>query len=192
MSIKATQITNNSTVCSTKVVQDYISENIWTPLYLSILSRISRWALNHPHHETNVNAQSMTTSRFCKINSLRPTPNRRRFADDIFKCILENENEWISPRISLKFVPKFRISNIPALVQIMAWRRPGDKPLSEPMMVSLLTHICVTRPKMYNFKVMNISLAKCYFHRISFFNSSEEDNNVHLVETLRGNTPKQI
>ena len=29
----------------------------------------------------------------------------------------------------------------------MAWSRPGDKPLSEPMMVSLLTHICVTRPQ---------------------------------------------
>ena len=29
----------------------------------------------------------------------------------------------------------------------MAWHRPGDKPLSEPMMVSLLTHECVTRPK---------------------------------------------
>ena len=29
----------------------------------------------------------------------------------------------------------------------MAWRRPGDKPLSEPIMVSLLTHICVTRPQ---------------------------------------------
>ena len=29
----------------------------------------------------------------------------------------------------------------------MAWRRTGDKPLSEPMMVSLLTHICVTRPQ---------------------------------------------
>ena len=26
----------------------------------------------------------------------------------------------------------------------MAWRRPGDKPLSEPMMIILLTHICVT------------------------------------------------
>ena len=39
------------------------------------------------------------------------------------------------------------INNIPALVQIMAWRRPGDKPLSEPMVVSLLTHICVTRPQ---------------------------------------------
>ena len=85
------------------------------------------------------------------VNSLRPTPNRRHFADDIFKCISENENELISPRISLKFVPKVRINNIPALVQIMAWRRPGDKPLSEPMMVSLLTHICVTRPQWVNF-----------------------------------------
>ena len=53
----------------------------------------------------------------------------------------------ISIKISLKFVPNGPINNIPALVQIMAWRRPGDKPLSEPMMVSLLTHICVTRPQ---------------------------------------------
>ena len=81
------------------------------------------------------------------INSLRPRPNRRHFADDIFKCIFENENEWISPRISLKFVPKVQINNIPVLVQIMAWRRPGDKPLSESKMVILPTHICVTRPQ---------------------------------------------
>ena len=80
------------------------------------------------------------------INSLRPRLNRRPFADGIFKCIFLNENEWIWPRISLKFVPKVQINNIAALVQIMAWRRLGDKPLSEPMMVSLLTHICVTRP----------------------------------------------
>ena len=39
------------------------------------------------------------------------------------------------------------INNNPALFQIMAWRRLGDKPLSEPMMVSSLTHICVTRPQ---------------------------------------------
>ena len=50
------------------------------------------------------------------------------------------------------FVPKVRINNIPALVQIMAWRRPGDKSLSEPMMVSLLMHICVTRPQWVNWK----------------------------------------
>ena len=48
---------------------------------------------------------------------------------------------------SLKFVPAAPLNSIPALGQIMAWRRPGDKPLSEPMIVSLLTHICVTRPQ---------------------------------------------
>ena len=73
--------------------------------------------------------------------------NGRRFTDDIFKCIFLYENVWIPIWISLKFVPKGPINNIPALVQIMAWRRPGDKPLSEPMMVRLPTHICVTRPQ---------------------------------------------
>ena len=86
-------------------------------------------------------------SRPQSVNTLRPRQNGRHFADDILKCIFLNENAWISLKISLKFVPKVRINNIPALVQIMAWRRPGDKPLSEPMMVSLLTHICVTRPQ---------------------------------------------
>ena len=68
-------------------------------------------------------------------------------ADDIFKCIFMNENAWISLKISLKIDPKIQINNIPALVQIMAWHRPGDKPLSELTMVSLLMHICVTRPQ---------------------------------------------
>ena len=61
-----------------------------------------------------------------------------------------NENVWISIKISLKFVPEGPINNIPALVQIMARCRPGDKPLSEPMLVSLLTHICVTWPQWVN------------------------------------------
>ena len=81
------------------------------------------------------------------VNTLRPRQNGRRFADDTFKCIFLNENVRISIKISLKFVPKISINNIPALVQIMAWRRLGDKPLSEPMMVGLLTHIYVTRPQ---------------------------------------------
>ena len=66
---------------------------------------------------------------------------------DIFKRIFFNENVWSSIKISLKFVPKGPINNIPASFQIMAWRRPGDKPLSEAMLVSLLTHKCVTRPQ---------------------------------------------
>ena len=63
-----------------------------------------------------------------------------------FKCIFLNENLWILIKISLKFVPKGPINNIRALVQIMGWCRPGNKPLSEAVMLSLL-HICVTWPQ---------------------------------------------
>ena len=84
------------------------------------------------------------------LNTLRQRQNGRHFADDIFKCIFLNENVWIPIKISLKFVPKGPINNIPSLVQIMVWRRPGAKPLSEPMMVSLLMHICVTRSQWVN------------------------------------------
>ena len=48
-----------------------------------------------------------------------------------------NENFWILNKISLKYVPLGVIDNMAALVQIKAWHRPGDKPLSEPMVVSL-------------------------------------------------------
>ena len=81
------------------------------------------------------------------FNTLRPRQNGRLFTDDTYKCIFLNKNVRISITISLKFVPKGLINNIPALVLIMAWHRPGDKPLSEAMMVRSLTHICVTRPQ---------------------------------------------
>ena len=55
-------------------------------------------------------------------------------AEDIFKCIFLNEKICILIKISLKFVPNGPIDNNPELVQIMAWRRKGDKPLSEPML----------------------------------------------------------
>ena len=81
------------------------------------------------------------------VNTWRPRENGRRFADDSYKCIFFNEDFQIWNKISLKFVPKGQINKVPSLVLIMAWRRPGDKPLSEPMMARSLTHICVTRPQ---------------------------------------------
>ena len=95
------------------------------------------------------------------VNLLRPRQNGRHFADDIFNCIFLNENVWIP--ISLKFVPKVPINNIPALFQIMAWRCPGDKPLSEPMVVSLPTHIWVTRPQWLNVESPSTSSAPQYY-----------------------------
>ena len=57
------------------------------------------------------------------FNTLRPRQNCRHFPNNIFKCIFMNENVWISLNISLKFVPKVWINNIP---------------LSKPVMVILL------------------------------------------------------
>ena len=99
------------------------------------------------HGRFLVHGERPSPSLDSSLNTLRPRQNGRLFADVILKCIFLNEKVWISIKISLKFVPKRLIYNIPALVQIMAWRRPGDKPLSEAMMVSLLTHKCVARPQ---------------------------------------------
>ena len=105
------------------------------------------------------------------VNSLMPIQNGRHFADDIFNSIFSNENVWTTIEISLKFFPKGLINNIPALVQIMAWRRPGDKPLSEPVVVSLLTHICVTRPQWVNSScaIFFRGHVNMHLHFMSFF-----------------------
>ena len=50
------------------------------------------------------------------INTLRPGQNGRHFADNVFKCIFLSENVRIALKISLEFVPKVPITNIPALV----------------------------------------------------------------------------
>ena len=64
--------------------------------------------------------------------------NGRHFADDIFKCFFMNEKFCIAIQIPLKFVPEGPVYNNPALVEIIAWRRIGDKPLSEPMLTRFI------------------------------------------------------
>ena len=68
----------------------------------------------------------------CQMNTLRPWQNGRHFADDIFECIFFNENYCISIQISLKYVPRGPIINMPALVQIMTPRQTGFNVLSNP------------------------------------------------------------
>ena len=55
-------------------------------------------------------------------------------ADNIFNCILLNDNYRNPIKISQKYVPRGPIGNKAALAQVMAWRRTGDKPLPGPMM----------------------------------------------------------
>ena len=110
------------------------------------------------------------------LKTLRPWQNGRHFPDDSFKGIFLNENVWILMKISLKFVPKGPINNISALVQIMVWCRPGGKPLSEPVMVSLLTHICVTRPQwvkmwLISHGLLVIKIYCCIIYMIYWYDS---------------------
>ena len=119
---------------------------------------IDRWWYQHK-------LTSWYSSTRPNFNTLRPRHNGRHFADDIFKCIFLNENVWIPIKISVKFVSKGPVNDIPALVQIMAWRRPGNKPLSEPRLVSLPTHICVTRPQWVNGVYINYGMQSLIYAR---------------------------
>ena len=51
-----------------------------------------------------------------KLNTLRPRQDGRHFPDDTFEWIFLNENVEMSIKISLKFIPRGPINNIPALV----------------------------------------------------------------------------
>ena len=83
------------------------------------------------------------------FKTLRPRRNRQHFADNIPKGNFFNESALIEQIKSLKFVGT--TNNIVALVQIIAWSRPSDTLLFEPVIVSLLTHICVIQPQwIYN------------------------------------------
>ena len=67
----------------------------------------------------------------------------------VSKTTFSNAFSWMEMhefhlRFHWRLSLRFWINNIPALVQIMAWGRSGDKPLSEPMIVNLLSHVRIT------------------------------------------------
>ena len=91
------------------------------------------------------------------FNTLRPVQKGRHCADDISQCILFSENIWISIKIPLKFISKVPMHNIPSLIQIMAWRQSGDKPLSESIMIIFPMHIFVIRPQWIDGNIFSVS-----------------------------------
>ena len=66
---------------------------------------------------------------------------------DIFQTTFLKARYWMKMyKFRLRFLGRLFLG-VPALVQMITWRRAGDEPLTEPMMICLLTHICVTRPQ---------------------------------------------
>ena len=72
------------------------------------------------------------------INSSPPGQNDHYFADDIFICIFVKQRWCILIEVSVKLVLNGPIDNNPALVKIRAWRRIGNKSLSEPMLTGFI------------------------------------------------------
>ena len=78
--------------------------------------------------------------RSVDFNSSPSGQNGRYFADAIFRSIFVNEKFlYFFIKISPNLFPEGPMDNNTALVWIMAWRRIGDKPLSEPTMLTRFT-----------------------------------------------------
>ena len=117
----------------------------WYQLFIAVAHKgaQNRWKWGRSHISSNIFWGDHLNNAFI----FEAETNGSHFPDNVFKWIFLNEHVWIFIKISLKFCSQGPINNIPTMIQIMAWHRPVAKPLSEPMMVSLTTHICVTRPQ---------------------------------------------
>ena len=82
-----------------------------------------------------------------------PSFSRRHFQMHYY-----NGNVSTSMKISLNFARKDQINNTSVLVQIITWHRPGERPLSERMMVSELKHIMRHTASMSQLKICMIFL----------------------------------
>ena len=86
------------------------------------------------HQTTSHNLSHMTSQGHNELTLLPLDKMASILANHIFTWIFLNENDRIQIQISLRFVPRSPLDSKPAVIQVMARHRTGDKPLSEPMM----------------------------------------------------------
>ena len=130
-----------------------LNENVWISIKIS-LNFVPESSVNNSVHKSHRPIRHCRW--FCKMSDdlfkiIRHIVwSSQNFAmnnwidmsDDFFKMsedllqIIRHVVWWSKKNSSWSLV-----NNIPALVQIMTWRWPGNKPLSEQMMVNLLTYI---------------------------------------------------
>ena len=124
------QILVSSCSCLCPIHWRQLSSREWRCSWSSADRRCSNyiWAINN-----FIADWGATYIRGFTVTHLPPGQNGRHSGRRNFKFIFLNENDRISIQFSLKFSPRSPIDNKPALIQIMAWSRTGDKPLAEPM-----------------------------------------------------------
>ena len=139
---------NNSSYLSHQVIphrQTYFPKHVHCCMFLAFTREALNSSPNRSHVTmdficTGINNYGFTFAEYSFLSNetvhclhtMRPRQNGRHFSDYLFKCIFLNDRLWISIKIPLKLVSKGPVDNIPTLVLITAWCRPGGKPLSEP------------------------------------------------------------
>ena len=117
------------------VFYEYFNRN-W-PCYKGFLLYIYIYIYIMYATKQNLCPRELLLQKSDLLKSSPPEQNGHHFADNIFRYIFVNEKFWILIQISLQFVPKCPVDRTPLLIWIMAWRRIGDKLLSEPIMTRL-------------------------------------------------------
>ena len=117
-------------------ISNYMPSNVWGEIAYPFLNvngctRMDKWF--QPTLHNGCNYLSMLGLKLNHVSKRHPLPP---FPTWHFQIHFFNENIEIQIKISLRFLLKVPVNNIPALVQIMASHRPGDKVLFEPMMVT--------------------------------------------------------
>ena len=107
---------------------------------------VARYEINNGFVHLMV-VEYATKLRMQHINSSPSAQSGRYFGRRHSQCIFLNKNDGVPIQILLKFVPRSSNDKTPALIQIMAGSRIGDKPLSEAMMTRCIDAyiICDTR-----------------------------------------------
>ena len=113
---------------------------------ISMFSKYNNKIYIQARHISNISPMCMFPIYFCRLIYLYRNRLQLKNAQAMKKAQTRGCQLHCPYCLKLHVNVPIHFHQYPALVQIMAWRRPGDKPLSEPMMLSLLTHICVTRP----------------------------------------------
>ena len=80
------------------------------------------------------------------LNTFKTRQNGRHFPDDIVKCKSSNENIYFDKYFTA-VCSRGPMNDIPALVQIMAWRRPGDNQLSEAITDTGINDLAIAKER---------------------------------------------
>ena len=105
------------------------------------------------------------TDPLCLDNALLSHLSLAKMADNVFKCISMHGKFYVSIPILMKFIHSGSIDNIPALVQIMAWRRPGtictNTDPSHRRMYAGGSWLYINEPTSYNLQLMTLPADAC-------------------------------